>query len=50
MMQMDARIAELVARLQLQAPLDISSPSIHDVFKETIADEARNGARNNSQQ
>jgi len=26
----------------LQAPLDISSPSIHDVFKEMIADEARN--------
>jgi len=24
--------------------------AIHDVFKETIADEARNGARNNSQQ
>jgi superfamily II DNA or RNA helicase len=27
---------------QLQAPLDISSPSIQDVFKEMIADEARN--------
>jgi superfamily II DNA or RNA helicase len=27
---------------QLQAPLDISSPFIHDVFKEMIADEARN--------
>jgi len=27
---------------QLQAPLDLSSPSIQDVFKELIADEARN--------
>jgi superfamily II DNA or RNA helicase len=27
---------------QLQAPLDITSPSIHNVFKEMIADEVRN--------